>query len=62
MQIIKFLLGLFCLILTYRAFKNGLEPGEGFFFYIPIIIVFIIGVLLIKSVLSSFVKKNDYEK
>ena len=34
MKIIKILVGLFCFALTINAFKNGLEPGESFAYYI----------------------------
>ncbi len=57
MKILKIIIGIFCFALTINAFKNGLEPGEGFAFYIPIIIVFIIGILLFKSAFKN--KKVD---
>tara|TARA_Y100000815_G_C13091398_1_gene405795 strand:+ start:471 stop:644 length:174 start_codon:yes stop_codon:yes gene_type:complete len=57
MKVFKIIIGIFCFALTINAFKNGLEPGEGFAFYIPITIVFIIGILLFRSVFKS--KKKD---
>ena len=57
MKILKIIIGIFCFALTINAFKNGLEPGEGFAFYLPILIVFIIGVLLFKSAFKN--KKTD---
>lgn len=53
MKAFKIILGIFCFGLTINAFKNGLEPNESFAFYIPIIIVFIIGILLFKSAFKS---------
>lgn len=58
MKIVKIIIGFFCFALTLNAFKNGLEPNEGFAFYIPIIIVFVIGVLLFNSAFKSNVKTN----
>lgn len=55
MKVIKILIGLFCFALTLNAFKVGLNPAEGFFYYLPIMIVFIIGILLFKS---AFFPKN----
>lgn len=60
MKVIKILIGLFCFALTFNAFKDGINPAEGFFYYLPIIIVFIIGALLFKSALFSK-RKDDNE-
>jgi hypothetical protein len=57
MKVFKIILGLFCFALTINAFKDGLEPNESFAYYIPITIVFIIGILLFKSAFKS--KKED---
>jgi hypothetical protein len=53
MKVLKIVLGIFCIALTINAFKNGLEPGENIFYYIPITIVFIIGILLFKNASKS---------
>lgn len=53
MKTLKIILGLFCFGLTINAFKNGLEPGEGFAYYLPITIVLIIGILLFSSAFKS---------
>jgi hypothetical protein len=53
MKAFKIILGLFCFGLTINAFKNGLEPGEGFAYYLPITIVFVIGILLFSSTFKS---------
>jgi hypothetical protein len=53
MKVLKILLGLFCFALTINAFKNGITPGENIGYYIPITIVFIIGILLFKSAFKS---------
>jgi len=53
MKILKIIIGIFCFALTINAFKDGLEPNENFAFYLPILIVFIIGILLFKSAFKS---------
>lgn len=53
MKAFKIIIGIFCFGLTINAFKDGLEPGEGFAFYLPITIVFIIGILLFKSAFKT---------
>jgi len=57
MKVFKIILGLFCFVLTINAFKDGLEPNRSFASYIPITIVFIIGILLFKGAFKS--KKED---
>lgn len=52
MKVLKIVLGIFCFALTINAFKNGLEPGENAFYYIPILVVFVIGILLFKNALK----------
>jgi hypothetical protein len=53
MKALKIILGIFCFALTINAFKDGLEPGESFVYYLPITLVFVIGILLFKSALKS---------
>ena len=49
MKVLKIVLGIFCFALTINTFKNGLEPNVNFAYYIPITIVFVIGILLFKN-------------
>lgn len=60
MKIFKIIIGIFCFALTVNAFKNGIPVYKNVAHYaefIPVLIVFIIGVLLFKSAFKS--KKRD---
>ena len=61
MKTLKIIIGIFCFLLTLNAFKNGIPAYTKLVYYaefIPILIVFIIGILLFKSALKPEVKKN----
>ncbi|MGB3343102.1 MAG: hypothetical protein WBA61_04255 [Aequorivita sp.] len=58
MKLLKIIIGIFCIALTINAFKDGLKPNENFAFYLPIIMVFIIGILLFQSAFKTRKKDN----
>ena len=61
MKSLKIIIGLLCIALTVNTFKNGIPIYTKLALYaeyIPILIVFIIGVLLLKSTFKPEEKKN----
>lgn len=61
MKILKIIIGVFCFLLTYNSFKNGIPSYSNLAHYaefIPILIVFIIGILLFKSAFKPEENKN----
>lgn len=57
MKILKIILGVFCFALVINTFRKGAVPGEGFVYYLPIIIVLVIGILLFNSAFKSKTEK-----
>lgn len=61
MKAIKIIVGLICFTLTINAFKNGIPIYNKLALYgefIPILIIFIIGIFLLKSALKPEIKRN----
>lgn len=53
MKAFKIIIGIFCFALIINAFNNGINPNESFAYHLPLILLFIIGILLFRSAFKS---------